>query len=73
MYSYFSCDICVSEIFEWCASSPGGLPFGSHCSFEQDACGWSVSYNDSAWRRVTGDELLAKEDMHGSTLQKTPG
>ncbi|XP_034419408.1 leukocyte tyrosine kinase receptor [Cyclopterus lumpus] len=51
----------------------GALPFGSHCSFELDACGWSVSNHHSAWRRVAGDELLEKEDMQGVTLQRTPG
>ncbi|KAM6917254.1 tyrosine-protein kinase receptor [Lycodopsis pacificus] len=51
----------------------GALPFGSHCSFEQDACGWSVSNQHSAWRRVAGDDLLEKEDMQGVTLQRTPG
>uniref|UniRef100_A0A8C4HWV6 Tyrosine-protein kinase receptor n=1 Tax=Dicentrarchus labrax TaxID=13489 RepID=A0A8C4HWV6_DICLA len=49
------------------------LPFGSYCSFERDACGWSVSNQHSAWRRVAGDELLEKEDMQGVTLQSTPG
>ncbi|KAK2891815.1 tyrosine-protein kinase receptor [Channa argus] len=51
----------------------GPLPFGSHCSFEQDACGWSVSNHHTAWRRVAGAELLEKEDMQGVTLQRTPG
>ncbi|XP_028420954.1 tyrosine-protein kinase receptor isoform X1 [Perca flavescens] len=51
----------------------GALPFGSHCSFEQDACGWSVSNQHLAWRRVAGDKLLEKEDMQGVTLQSTPG
>ncbi|XP_068582381.1 tyrosine-protein kinase receptor [Cebidichthys violaceus] len=51
----------------------GALPFGSHCSFEQDACGWSVSNQHWAWRRVAGDELLDKEDMQGVALQRTPG
>ncbi|XP_061751814.1 tyrosine-protein kinase receptor isoform X1 [Nerophis ophidion] len=51
----------------------GALPFGSHCSFEQDACGWSVSKLHSAWRRVASDELLQKEDMQGLTLKSTPG
>nr|XP_057946968.1 tyrosine-protein kinase receptor [Doryrhamphus excisus] len=51
----------------------GALPFGSHCSFEQDACAWSVSKQHSAWRRVAGDELLQKEDMQGLTLKSTPG
>uniref|UniRef100_A0A4W6FED9 Tyrosine-protein kinase receptor n=1 Tax=Lates calcarifer TaxID=8187 RepID=A0A4W6FED9_LATCA len=51
----------------------GALPFGSHCSFEQDSCGWSVSNQPLAWRRVAGDALLEKEDMQGVTLQSTPG
>uniref|UniRef100_A0A8C9YST6 Tyrosine-protein kinase receptor n=1 Tax=Sander lucioperca TaxID=283035 RepID=A0A8C9YST6_SANLU len=51
----------------------GALPFGSHCSFEQDACGWSVSNQHLAWRRVAGGKLLEKEDMQGVTLQSTPG
>ncbi|KAI3367697.1 hypothetical protein L3Q82_026537, partial [Scortum barcoo] len=51
----------------------GALPFGSQCSFEQDACGWSLSNQHSAWKRVAGDELLEKEDMQGVTLQSTPG
>ncbi|XP_049917569.1 tyrosine-protein kinase receptor [Epinephelus moara] len=51
----------------------GTLPFGSHCSFEQDACGWSVSNQHSAWRRVAGNELLEREDMQGVALQSTPG
>uniref|UniRef100_A0A3B4WSJ9 Tyrosine-protein kinase receptor n=1 Tax=Seriola lalandi dorsalis TaxID=1841481 RepID=A0A3B4WSJ9_SERLL len=51
----------------------GALPFGSHCSFEQDTCGWSLSNKHSAWRRVAGDELLEREDMQGVTLQSTPG
>ncbi|TNN84277.1 ALK tyrosine kinase receptor [Liparis tanakae] len=51
----------------------GALPFGSHCSFEPDACGWSVSTHHSAWRRVAGDQLLEKDDMQGVTLQRTPG
>ncbi|KAM7375897.1 hypothetical protein PAMP_005659 [Pampus punctatissimus] len=51
----------------------GALPFGSHCSFEWDACGWSVSKQRSAWRRVAGDKLLEVEDMQGVTLQSTPG
>ncbi|XP_078134251.1 tyrosine-protein kinase receptor [Sander vitreus] len=54
-----------------CASD--ALPFGSHCSFEQDACGWSVSNQHLAWRRVAGDKLLEKEDIQGVTLQSTPG
>ena len=52
---------------------PDALPFGSHCSFERDACGWSVSNRHSAWRMVAGDELLEREDMQGVTLQSTPG
>ncbi|KAM3594678.1 uncharacterized protein V6R79_012048 [Siganus canaliculatus] len=51
----------------------GALPFGSYCSFERDACGWSVSRHHSAWRRVSGDELLEKDDTHGIILQSTPG
>ncbi|XP_051942130.1 tyrosine-protein kinase receptor isoform X1 [Hippocampus zosterae] len=51
----------------------GSLPFGTHCSFEQDACGWSVSKQQSAWRRVAGEELLQREDMHSLTLRSTPG
>ncbi|XP_067469880.1 tyrosine-protein kinase receptor [Thunnus thynnus] len=51
----------------------GALPFGSHCSFEWDACGWSVSNQRSAWRRVAGDKLLENEDMQGVTLQTTQG
>uniref|UniRef100_A0A673C9L8 Tyrosine-protein kinase receptor n=1 Tax=Sphaeramia orbicularis TaxID=375764 RepID=A0A673C9L8_9TELE len=51
----------------------GALPFGSYCSFERDACGWSVSNRRSAWRRVTGDELLDKDDIQGVTLRGTPG
>ncbi|XP_062253178.1 tyrosine-protein kinase receptor [Platichthys flesus] len=51
----------------------GALPSGSYCSFEQDACGWFVSKQLSAWRRVAGDEFLDKEDMQGVTLQSTPG
>ncbi|KAM3871246.1 tyrosine-protein kinase receptor [Diretmus argenteus] len=49
------------------------LPFGSHCSFERDACGWSGSSQRSAWRRVAGDELMEKDDTPGLTLQSTPG
>ncbi|XP_078145677.1 tyrosine-protein kinase receptor [Centroberyx gerrardi] len=49
------------------------LPFGAHCSFERDACGWSVSRQPSAWRRVAGDELMEIEDTQGVTLQSTPG
>uniref|UniRef100_A0A671YU96 Tyrosine-protein kinase receptor n=1 Tax=Sparus aurata TaxID=8175 RepID=A0A671YU96_SPAAU len=49
------------------------LPFGSHCSFERDACGWSVSNRHSAWRMVAGEELLEREKMQGVTLQSTPG
>ncbi|KAF7652742.1 hypothetical protein LDENG_00092870 [Lucifuga dentata] len=49
------------------------LPFGSHCSFEQDSCGWSVSNQHLAWRRVAGDELMQRENMQGITLQRTPG
>uniref|UniRef100_A0A3Q3WEV5 Tyrosine-protein kinase receptor n=1 Tax=Mola mola TaxID=94237 RepID=A0A3Q3WEV5_MOLML len=49
------------------------LPFGSHCSFERDACGWSVSNQHSAWRRIAGDECLERDDMQGVTLQSTPG
>nr|XP_046268451.1 leukocyte tyrosine kinase receptor isoform X2 [Scatophagus argus] len=51
----------------------GVLPFGSHCSFEHDACGWSVSNQHSAWKRVAGDQLLEREDMQSVTLQRTPG
>ncbi|XP_063764597.1 tyrosine-protein kinase receptor isoform X2 [Eleginops maclovinus] len=51
----------------------GALPFGSHCSFEQDACGWSVSKQHSGWRRVEGEDLLEKKDMQGVALQSTPG
>ncbi|XP_077413872.1 tyrosine-protein kinase receptor isoform X2 [Vanacampus margaritifer] len=51
----------------------GLMPFSSHCSFEQDACGWSVSKQLSAWRRVAGDELLRREDTQGLTLSSTPG
>ncbi|KAE8289941.1 ALK tyrosine kinase receptor [Larimichthys crocea] len=50
----------------------GALPFGSYCSFEGDACGWSVSNQHSAWRWVAGDELLEREDMQGVSLQSTP-
>ncbi|XP_068194424.1 tyrosine-protein kinase receptor [Antennarius striatus] len=49
------------------------LPFGSHCSFERDVCGWSVTNQHSAWRRMAGDKLLEREDMQGVTLQSTPG
>ncbi|CAJ1073548.1 LOW QUALITY PROTEIN: leukocyte tyrosine kinase receptor [Xyrichtys novacula] len=51
----------------------GALLFGSHCSFELDACGWSVSNHHSGWRWVAGDELLEEEDMQGVALQHTPG
>ncbi|XP_057714988.1 tyrosine-protein kinase receptor [Corythoichthys intestinalis] len=51
----------------------GSMPFGSHCTFEQDACGWSVSNRRSTWRRVAGDELLLREDMRGIALGSTPG
>uniref|UniRef100_A0A7N9AMS6 Tyrosine-protein kinase receptor n=1 Tax=Mastacembelus armatus TaxID=205130 RepID=A0A7N9AMS6_9TELE len=51
----------------------GALPFGSYCSFEQGACGWSVSNQHSAWRRVVGNELLEKKDLQGVALQTTPG
>ncbi|XP_049595358.1 tyrosine-protein kinase receptor isoform X1 [Syngnathus scovelli] len=51
----------------------GSMPFGSYCSFEQDACGWSVSKQQSAWSRVSGGELLQKKDMRGLTLSTTPG
>ncbi|XP_033967556.1 LOW QUALITY PROTEIN: tyrosine-protein kinase receptor [Pseudochaenichthys georgianus] len=51
----------------------GALPFGSHCSFEPDACGWSVSKQHSAWRRVEGDDLLEEKDLQGVALQSTPG
>ncbi|XP_077477591.1 tyrosine-protein kinase receptor [Stigmatopora argus] len=51
----------------------GSMPFGSHCTFEQDACGWSVSNQRSTWRRVDGDALLRREDMHGIALSSTPG
>ncbi len=70
---FSSCDLCFSQIWFQSSSSPGALLFGSHCSFEQDACGWSLSNQHSAWRRVAGDELLEKEDMQGVTLQSTPG
>lgn len=70
---FSSCDVCLSEIWQQFVSSPGALPFGSHCSFEQDSCGWSVSNQPLAWRRVAGDALLEKEDMQGVTLQSTPG
>eukprot|EP00066_Takifugu_rubripes_P026763 XP_011616029.1 PREDICTED: leukocyte tyrosine kinase receptor [Takifugu rubripes] len=51
------------------------LPSGSYCSFEQDACGWSVSNQPSAWKRIAGDELLERErdPMQGATLYSTPG
>ncbi|XP_074548823.1 tyrosine-protein kinase receptor [Halichoeres trimaculatus] len=51
----------------------GALLLGSHCSFEMDACGWSVSNNLTAWRRVAGDEFLKDGDMQGVTLKHTPG
>ncbi|XP_026195478.1 leukocyte tyrosine kinase receptor isoform X3 [Anabas testudineus] len=51
----------------------GALPFGSHCSFEQDTCGWSMSSHNLAWRRAAADELLEKENMHDITLQRTLG
>uniref|UniRef100_A0AAQ4RT06 Tyrosine-protein kinase receptor n=1 Tax=Gasterosteus aculeatus aculeatus TaxID=481459 RepID=A0AAQ4RT06_GASAC len=51
----------------------GALPFGSHCSFEEDECGWSASSQHSAWRRVAGHEFQEREDMQGVTLQRTPG
>ncbi|XP_060918378.1 tyrosine-protein kinase receptor isoform X2 [Labrus mixtus] len=50
-----------------------GLLSGSHCSFELDACGWSVSNHHSAWRRVAGDEFLKEGDMQGVALKRTPG
>eukprot|EP00064_Thunnus_orientalis_P012354 superscaffoldBa00001886_g12389 len=56
-----------------CVDVESALPFGSHCSFEWDACGWSVSNQRSAWRRVAGDKLLENEDMQGVTLQTTQG
>lgn len=51
------------------------LPFGSYCSFEQDACGWSVSKQPSSWKRIAGDELLERERQHmrGVALYSTPG
>ncbi|XP_041668611.1 leukocyte tyrosine kinase receptor isoform X2 [Cheilinus undulatus] len=50
-----------------------GLFFGSHCSFELDACGWSVSNHHSGWRRVTGEEFLEDNEMQGVALQQTQG
>ncbi|XP_040925006.1 tyrosine-protein kinase receptor isoform X2 [Betta splendens] len=50
-----------------CDSAPGAAPFGSHCSFEEDACGWSVSDHYGAWRRVAGEELPDSEDVLGVT------
>ncbi|XP_061698794.1 tyrosine-protein kinase receptor isoform X2 [Syngnathoides biaculeatus] len=51
----------------------GSMPLGSHCSFEQDACGWSLSNQQSSWKRVAGDDLLQREDMQGLTLSSTHG
>ncbi|CAL8272966.1 unnamed protein product [Merluccius merluccius] len=51
-----------------------GLPFGSHCSFERDSCGWSVSNQHTAWRRVTGQQMMKREEYpQGGVLQRTPG
>jgi len=54
---------------------PDGLPFGSYCSFERDVCGWSVSNQPAAWRRVTGQRMMEREegDLPGDVLRRTPG
>uniref|UniRef100_A0A3P8UL87 receptor protein-tyrosine kinase n=1 Tax=Cynoglossus semilaevis TaxID=244447 RepID=A0A3P8UL87_CYNSE len=83
---YFHCvhaDVCIdpSDVCNFHTDCPYGedegflcaLPSGSHCSFERDACGWSVSNQQSGWRRVAGDELLERKDMQGAALQSTPG
>ncbi|KAG7511076.1 ALK tyrosine kinase receptor-like [Solea senegalensis] len=84
---YFHCvhsEVCIdpSQVCNFHTDCPygedegficGALPSGSHCSFEQDTCGWSVSKQRSAWRRVAGEELLERGDMRGTTLQSTPG
>ncbi|XP_034015617.1 leukocyte tyrosine kinase receptor isoform X2 [Thalassophryne amazonica] len=82
----FQCDIggCIerSQVCDFHTDCPLGedegficdaLPFGSHCSFEHDACGWSVSDRHFTWRRAAGDEVLQREDMQGVTLHSTPG
>ncbi|XP_056151361.1 tyrosine-protein kinase receptor [Lampris incognitus] len=82
----FQCDttgcIAQSQVCDFHPDCPLGedegficdaLPFGSYCSFEQDQCGWSVSKQHSAWRRVAGEDLMEREDMRGIALQSTPG
>ena len=50
------------------------LPLGSHCSFERDACGWSVSTQPTSWRRVTGQQMMETGvDPQGDGLSRTPG
>ncbi|KAM6973240.1 tyrosine-protein kinase receptor-like [Aplochiton taeniatus] len=49
------------------------LPLGSHCSFEGNACGWSVSREPFSWKRVSRDELTERGDIMGSALHSTPG
>jgi len=49
------------------------LPLGSYCSFEMDSCGWPVSYTQSSWRLVSGQQLTEDTDLLGTTLQNTQG
>ncbi|CAL8300415.1 unnamed protein product [Boreogadus saida] len=50
------------------------LPLGSHCSFERDACGWSVSTQPTSWRRLTGQQMMETGvDPQGDGLRRTPG
>ena len=53
---------------------PDALPLGSHCSFERDACGWSVSTQPTSWRRLTGQQMMeTRVDPQGDGLRRTPG
>ncbi|KAG7271486.1 hypothetical protein CRUP_018520, partial [Coryphaenoides rupestris] len=84
----FHCDhlICIdqSQVCDFHTDCPlgedegyicDGLPSGSHCSFERDVCGWSVSNQHAAWRRVTGQQMMEREgdDPPGDVLRRTPG
>lgn len=62
----FSC------IFLW--SIVDSLPEGSHCSFEEGSCGWTLNETAAFPWSISGfNEMIHNGSFVGSTLQATAG
>lgn len=50
------------------------LPEGSHCSFEEGLCGWTLNEAAaSSWSIRGFSEMIQEDSFVGSTLQATGG